>query len=619
MTAFFLIVAIATYLIFVSHQQLPAGIDDGPIVDSMVLGSADLALIKKSSIDGEEENRNIQNRRVAVLDSDWLYCDANKGVIVRVMDKYITDFASIPFPFSLLLSPSGNHSEAAILHDWLYAVGEPGKRAEADLYFYEAMRHSGVSWPIRRIMYGAVRKFGADGYGRETEWNDRFYEKSVDRKLPKSCLPPRPTSATISLEDVKRANYGSLYREGSNQQSSFGQSKVTSTCASSFFDIRPKDLANTLSSDYEWSSALRSPECMHDLGVIATGQIVIESREEGEPKYNMPVGVFFRSHGFASEKARCFNFESIITQQLMIRRTYHLTQNQFSFRELGLSNNWEAITKDTQHFCTEKGLFDLQPPTMQRHFGEKNYQDGMRSEFVRHVEEVVSAEHDEARKELLKGYNTGIFVLVNATCEGSRDHVLTRLMQKYSEYLTEADLSNENIELWSAFFAAELADYTEYAAELFHELGTEIAAGETTEEDIREQYGRTGVMAVAAELSRQASCNSVGDVNDYFLYQEMDRRTLIQIRGFNEIRELQPVLLACASEVNSAKELYAKSTSHSETNLILADAVRRGAKGALDLPIERVNEIRFGLHPDQRLIFDIARKGAYQCDGRTAQ
>lgn len=618
MSAFFLMCATAGYLIYVSYEGLPAGVDEGPLTDSMVLGAADLALVKQSSIDGEEKNRNIQDRRVAVLDSDWLYCDPNKDVIIRVMDKYITDFASIPFPFTYLLSPAGKHSEAAILHDWLYAIGEPGKRAEADLYFYEAMRQSGVVWPIRRIMYGAVRKFGESGYGREDEWTERFYEKLIDRKLPKSCLPPKPSAAAITIEEIQRANYGSLYKEGDERQASFGASKVTNSCASSFFDVRPIDLANSLSSDFEWSRAMSSPECLHDLGVIATQQIAIEDDPESgeEQSYTMPIGVFFRSHKFASEKARCFDFNSILVQNLLLRNLYEQTGGAYSFRELGVFYDWESVTPDTQHFCTEKSLFDMNNPPFERYIGQKIYSDGLKQELKEHVRAVAAATDPGLAKELVRGRNLGVFTQLNATCEHARSAVVERLQAEYALHLANAGLTPEEIEAWRNIMDVSFREFSENAAALHQRLAEGLRNGSISEEDVRDEFGVNGVMAISSELFRNQFCRSIVDVNDYLLYAELERQALVYNISFKRIRELVPVLQACNGELEAASAAYLEEHPRSGPYLDVARRLRAGAEAAVDLPFEDVNAFRQGLDPDTRLLFDVAWDASNRCLGR---
>jgi hypothetical protein len=77
-----------------------------------------------------------------------------------------TDFASIPFFLTWLVPKDGTHTPAAVLHDALIG-GRKGEHYEtsvpetvpdrhADYLFREAMRHSGVPWLRRWIMWAAV-------------------------------------------------------------------------------------------------------------------------------------------------------------------------------------------------------------------------------------------------------------------------------------------------------------------------------------------------------------------------------------------------------------------------------------------------------------------------------
>ena len=71
---------------------------------------------------------------------------------------YQTDGASVPQFLWSLLPPSGKHSRAALLHDWLYD-NKIGTRKEADMLFLQEMLDSGVTkWKAYTMYYG-VRLF----------------------------------------------------------------------------------------------------------------------------------------------------------------------------------------------------------------------------------------------------------------------------------------------------------------------------------------------------------------------------------------------------------------------------------------------------------------------------
>jgi len=97
------------------------------------------------------------------------YVDQNRTEVITVPDGTVTDFASVPRIVRGLIPKSGQHNQAAVLHDYLYKNLKegwkdwPGKkytRAECDKIFIDAMKVLGVSWIKRQTMYRAVRMFG---------------------------------------------------------------------------------------------------------------------------------------------------------------------------------------------------------------------------------------------------------------------------------------------------------------------------------------------------------------------------------------------------------------------------------------------------------------------------
>jgi len=140
-----------------------------------------------------------EGRRIAILIDDWLYCYPETGEVFLVPRGYETDFASIPGAVRWLVSPFGNHAEAAVIHDWLYAVGEKEKRPEADAIFRFAMKENGVNIAKRNMMYQAVRTGGEKAYGAAREWRFRNYH-TLGAGEP---LFPRPSKAAVDTIDCK--------------------------------------------------------------------------------------------------------------------------------------------------------------------------------------------------------------------------------------------------------------------------------------------------------------------------------------------------------------------------------------------------------------------------------
>ncbi len=115
-------------------------------------------------------NQTKQGRKLFTLNAEFPYCDPGTGRIIVVPKWYVTDFASVPWYGQSFIDPQGPTARAAIVHDWLYTIGEPGKREEADAIFYRAMIKYGVDEFQARLAYNAVRTGGQAGYGLATDW-----------------------------------------------------------------------------------------------------------------------------------------------------------------------------------------------------------------------------------------------------------------------------------------------------------------------------------------------------------------------------------------------------------------------------------------------------------------
>ena len=147
-----------------------------------------------------DENR--QNRRVAVLAATFgfvAHLSRRRKIAVAAPQGYVTDFASIPTFAQWMISPFGKHSEAAVVHDWLYTLGTKGdgkSRKLADVTFRRALRIVGVGFFRRNLMYWAVRVGGASGYGLESDYDFRDLER-LKRRDP---LPDRKSFAVTWKE-----------------------------------------------------------------------------------------------------------------------------------------------------------------------------------------------------------------------------------------------------------------------------------------------------------------------------------------------------------------------------------------------------------------------------------
>ncbi|EFF0758050.1 DUF1353 domain-containing protein [Escherichia coli] len=93
---------------------------------------------------------------------DFYLSDDNSDVI-EVPAGFITDLATVPRVFWVILPPDGRYAKAAIIHDYMYDNALRTRR-EADQIFLDGMKVLGVPCWKRMIMYGAVRLFGRGRY-----------------------------------------------------------------------------------------------------------------------------------------------------------------------------------------------------------------------------------------------------------------------------------------------------------------------------------------------------------------------------------------------------------------------------------------------------------------------
>lgn len=90
---------------------------------------------------------------------------------LRIPQGFLTDFASVPLPFRLVLPPWGKYGRASVVHDWMY-WDQTLSRRDADRVFLDAMRTLGVWTPARWTIYAGVRCFGRPA------WNSNRAERA---------------------------------------------------------------------------------------------------------------------------------------------------------------------------------------------------------------------------------------------------------------------------------------------------------------------------------------------------------------------------------------------------------------------------------------------------------
>lgn len=115
---------------------------------------------------------------------------------ITVPKGLITDLTSVPAPLRMIAGRVGPWLEAAIVHDYLYIAWEdvPGlrprdaDRAFADLVMLRAMEAAHAGVVRRRLIYAAVRAFGAGAFRKR---NAERYVALPDR-LGGFSLPRKP-------------------------------------------------------------------------------------------------------------------------------------------------------------------------------------------------------------------------------------------------------------------------------------------------------------------------------------------------------------------------------------------------------------------------------------------
>ncbi len=138
-----------------------------------------------------------EGRQIGVVTRSYFYCHEPTGEIYHVPPGFETDFLSIPQKFGLqeAIDPK-EYMEAAVIHDWLYAIGEAGKKAHADRVFRDLLRELHARWDDTELMHLFVSRHDGESYGSEEEW--RFID--IDT-LRRANPPPyaKPSKAAVAI------------------------------------------------------------------------------------------------------------------------------------------------------------------------------------------------------------------------------------------------------------------------------------------------------------------------------------------------------------------------------------------------------------------------------------
>ncbi|MRW88890.1 DUF1353 domain-containing protein [Duganella sp. FT80W] len=128
----------------------------------------------------------------AILNSPLVWSTGGETIVVP--RGFYTDYASVPFPFKMLLPSQGRYSRAAIVHDYLYWT-QACTRKQADAILLRGMRESGVDALVADAVYGGVRLGGW--------WAWKTNRKERASHLPK-VVPPDNIRAAAEVNDFNK-------------------------------------------------------------------------------------------------------------------------------------------------------------------------------------------------------------------------------------------------------------------------------------------------------------------------------------------------------------------------------------------------------------------------------
>lgn len=98
----------------------------------------------------------------------WEVGSLGSGSRVYIPAGFVTDLASVPRVLWPFIPPHGRHTNASILHDYLYRSGHRNGRRWADTQFYEAMVALETPRVRARVMWLCVRLFGRRAWRKKS-------------------------------------------------------------------------------------------------------------------------------------------------------------------------------------------------------------------------------------------------------------------------------------------------------------------------------------------------------------------------------------------------------------------------------------------------------------------
>jgi len=108
-------------------------------------------------------------RRLWALSDEYAYCHDETQELILVPRGFVTDLTSIPSLARVIYNPA-DYAEAALVHDYLYAVGASDWRPNADEVFRAILIETNHSRRRAEVLFRAVRIGGNGGYGLADDW-----------------------------------------------------------------------------------------------------------------------------------------------------------------------------------------------------------------------------------------------------------------------------------------------------------------------------------------------------------------------------------------------------------------------------------------------------------------
>ena len=171
---------------------------DDDLREEITLKRVGLAAEKRDSLGIAEEPpvlsplRGIKNENGVLL---WRlvfpyeYIFPETCELISVPSEFVTDLASIPAIARVRYNPA-DYAEAALVHDWLYALGVDGQRPKADKVFRELLIETGNTAQKAEELYRAVRAGGNSGYGLPNDY--AFWDALAGTIISRDKKPVTP-------------------------------------------------------------------------------------------------------------------------------------------------------------------------------------------------------------------------------------------------------------------------------------------------------------------------------------------------------------------------------------------------------------------------------------------